>query len=157
MAAAAAAKSLQSCPTLCDPRDDSSMREPRDHRVCLGDALPALLFKTLPTYQGPPPSHRTLPAESSAGRRGAPYPVQGILRCAGKVRTPCRQSRGIDPPVSIRRGEGAHRKWCREFWCFPRTPLGPCWGKRLCSAGSLASRESRSKATNPLCHHQPLK
>ena len=29
-----------------------------------------------------------------------------ILRCAGKVGTPCRQSRGIDPPVSIRRGEG---------------------------------------------------
>ena len=52
-------------------------REPRDHRFCLGDALPALLFKTLPTYQGPPPSHRPLPAESSAGRRGALYPVQG--------------------------------------------------------------------------------
>lgn len=27
----------------------------------------------------------------------------------------------------------------------------------LCSAGSLVTRESRSKATNPLCHHRPLK
>ena len=33
-----------------------------------------------------------------------------ILRCAGKVGTPCRQSRGIDPPVSIRRGEGAQMR-----------------------------------------------
>ena len=30
-----------------------------------------------------------------------------ILRCAGHVGTPCRPSRGIDPPVAIRRGEGA--------------------------------------------------
>ena len=30
-----------------------------------------------------------------------------ILSCAGKVGRPCRQSRGIDPPFTIRRGEGA--------------------------------------------------
>ena len=30
-----------------------------------------------------------------------------ILRCAGKVGTPCRQSRGIDPPFGIRRRERA--------------------------------------------------
>ena len=33
---------------------------------------------------------------------------------------PCRQHMGIDPSVASRRGEGAHRKWCRELWCFPR-------------------------------------
>ena len=33
-----------------------------------------------------------------------------ILRCVGKVGTPCRQSRGIDPPFSIRRGEGAQMR-----------------------------------------------
>ena len=38
----------------------------------------------------------------------------------GTSGTPCRQSMGIDPSVAIRRGEGAHRKWCRELWCFPR-------------------------------------
>lgn len=37
------------------------------------------------------------------------------------------------------------------------TPLGLCWGKCLCSAGSLVSRESWSKATNPPCSSQPLK
>ena len=63
--------------TLSRPHNGSSTWEPRDHWVCLGDALPALLFKTFPTYQGPPPSHRPLPAEFSAGGRGAPYPVQG--------------------------------------------------------------------------------
>ena len=38
----------------------------------------------------------------------------------GTSGTPCRQNMGIDPSVAIRRGEGAHRKWCRELWCFPR-------------------------------------
>ena len=38
----------------------------------------------------------------------------------GTSGTPCRQNMGIDPPVAIRRGEGAHRKWCHELWCFPR-------------------------------------
>ena len=35
----------------------------------------------------------------------------------GTLGTPCRQSMGVDPPVAIRRGEGAHRKWCHELWC----------------------------------------
>ena len=43
-----------------------------------------------------------------------------ILRFAGKVGNPCRQSRGIDTPVAIRRGEGAQMKWCREPRWSPR-------------------------------------
>ena len=46
-----------------------------------------------------------------------------ILRCAGNVGTPCRQSSGIDPPVAIRRGEGAQMRWCREPRCSP--PVRP--------------------------------
>ena len=42
-----------------------------------------------------------------------------ILRFAGKVGNPCRQSRGIDTPVAIRRGEGAQMKWCQEPRCSP--------------------------------------
>ena len=38
----------------------------------------------------------------------------------GTSGTPSRQNMGIDPSVAIRRGEGAHRKWCRELWCFSR-------------------------------------
>ena len=37
-----------------------------------------------------------------------PHETGLILSCAGKVGPPCRQSRGIDPPVTIRRGEGAY-------------------------------------------------
>ena len=44
----------------------------------------------------------------------------------GTSGTPCRQNMGIDPSVAIRRVEGAHRKWCRELWYFPRVrPV--CW------------------------------
>ena len=32
--------------------------------------------------------------------------------------TPSRQSRGVDPPVQIRRVEGAQRKWCRKTSVF---------------------------------------
>ena len=39
-----------------------------------------------------------------------PHETGLILSCAGKVGPPCRQSRGIDPPVTIRRGEGAQMK-----------------------------------------------
>ena len=46
-----------------------------------------------------------------------------ILRCAGNFGTPCRQSRGIDPPVAIRRGEGAQMRWCQEPQCSP--PVRP--------------------------------
>ena len=38
----------------------------------------------------------------------------------GRSGTPSRQSRGIDPPIAIRRGEGAQMMWCREPGCSPR-------------------------------------
>ena len=41
-----------------------------------------------------------------------------ILRCDRKVGTPSRQSRGVDPPVQIRRVEGAQRKWCGKTSVF---------------------------------------
>ena len=40
-----------------------------------------------------------------------------ILRCDRKVGKP-RQSRGVDPPVQIRRVEGAQRKWCGKISVF---------------------------------------
>ena len=43
-----------------------------------------------------------------------------ILRCDGKIGNPFHQSRGIDSPVEIRRGEGALMKWCREPRCSSR-------------------------------------
>ena len=43
-----------------------------------------------------------------------------ILRCAGKAGDPSRQSRGIDSPVAIRRGEGAQMKWGQNPRCYPR-------------------------------------
>ena len=36
------------------------------------------------------------------------------LGALGRSGTPSRQSRGINPPVAISRGEGAQMKWCRE-------------------------------------------
>ena len=41
-----------------------------------------------------------------------------ILRCDLKVGTPSRQSRGVDPPVQIRRVEEAQWKWCRKTSVF---------------------------------------
>ena len=38
----------------------------------------------------------------------------------GRSRKPSRQSRLIDPPVAIRRGEGAQMKWCWEPRGSPR-------------------------------------
>ena len=38
----------------------------------------------------------------------------------GELGTPSRQSRAIDPPFAMRRGEGAQMKWCRELRCSPR-------------------------------------
>ena len=35
-----------------------------------------------------------------------PHETGLILSCAGKVGPPCRQRRGVDPPVAIRIGEG---------------------------------------------------
>ena len=45
-----------------------------------------------------------------ASSRGAP----------GRLGNPFRQSRGIEPPVSIRSGEGAQMKCCRKPRCSPR-------------------------------------
>ena len=39
------------------------------------------------------------------------------LGAPGMSGTPSRQSRGIDPPVAIRWGEGAQKKWYREPRC----------------------------------------
>src|SRR5574340_1025273 len=43
-----------------------------------------------------------------------------ILRCGatGRSGTPSRQSRGVDPPVQIRRGERAQRRGCRKTSVF---------------------------------------
>ena len=49
-----------------------------------------------------------------------------ILRCTRKPGTPSRESRGIDSPVAISRGEGAQMKWCREPRCSPRV-IFPCY------------------------------
>ena len=54
-----------------------------------------------------------------------PWNENGLnLRCAGKVGTPCRQSRGIDPPVSIRRGEGAQMSFYFYFFYLLAVPRG---------------------------------
>ena len=47
------------------------------------------------------------------------FSVRLASSCSGTCRSgsPSRQSRGIDPHVQIRRGEGAQIKWCRETWC----------------------------------------
>ena len=41
-----------------------------------------------------------------------------ILRCDRKVGNPFQKNRGVDPPVEIRRVEGAQRKWCRKTSVF---------------------------------------
>ena len=42
------------------------------------------------------------------------------LGAPGWAGTPSRQSRGIYPPVVIRREESDQMKWCRELRCSPR-------------------------------------
>ena len=44
-----------------------------------------------------------------------------ILRCDRKVGNPFRQSRGVDPPVQIRRGERAQRRGCRKTFLLTRS------------------------------------
>ncbi len=39
-------------------------------------------------------------------------------RCDRKVGNPFQRKQGIDPPVEIRRVEGAQRKWCRKTSVF---------------------------------------
>ena len=41
-----------------------------------------------------------------------------ILSATGRSGTPSRQSRGVDPPVEIRRVEGTQRKWWRQTSVF---------------------------------------
>ena len=41
-----------------------------------------------------------------------------ILRCDRKVGNPFQTNRGVDPPVEIRRVEGAQRKWCGKTSVF---------------------------------------
>ena len=41
-----------------------------------------------------------------------------ILRCDLKFGNPFQKNRGVDPPVEIRRVEGAQRKWCRKTSVF---------------------------------------
>ena len=41
-----------------------------------------------------------------------------ILRCDRKVGNPFQTKRGVDPPVQIRRVEGAQRKWSRKTSVF---------------------------------------
>ena len=54
--------------------------------------------------------------------------------------TPSRQSAGIDPPVAIRREEGAQMKWCQNLGvplkCVPyvRELLGYLKGAKYCFA-----------------------
>ena len=49
-----------------------------------------------------------------------PHETGLILRCAAKVMNSSRQSRGIDPPVVIIRGEVPQMKCCWEPRCFPQ-------------------------------------
>ena len=90
--AAAAAKSLQSCPTLSDP---------------MGYSLPG--SSVLGIFQwNHPRGHVWNVLVRPASSRGA----------TGRSGTPSRQSRGVDPPVQIRRGERAKRRGCRKTSVF---------------------------------------
>src|SRR5574337_767377 len=53
--------------------------------------------------------------------RNVEPPTRPRLECrraTGRSGTPSRQSRGVDPPVQIRRVEGAQRKWCGKTSVF---------------------------------------
>ena len=56
-----------------------------------------------------------------------------ILRCDRKVGNPFQRKQGIDPPVEIRRVEGAQRKWCRKTSVFLSRERPGCrgtlWGR----------------------------
>ena len=60
-----------------------------------------------------------------------------ILRWDRKFGTPCRQSRGVDPPVQIRRGERAQRRGCRKTSVFLSRETG--------SSGNFVGRIQGSK------------
>ena len=46
-----------------------------------------------------------------------------ILKGPVNVGNPLKQSRGSDPPIANRRGEGAQINWCQEPRCSPRVRL----------------------------------
>ena len=48
----------------------------------------------------------------------------------GRSGTPCRQSRGVDPPVQIRRGEKAQRRGCWKTSVFLSRDTGISWNLR---------------------------
>ena len=68
------------------------------------------------------PGNRGLSAcgTTHVGSLEFPHETGLILRCAAKVMKPFQTSRGIDPPVAIRRGEVAQMKFCWEPRCFPQ-------------------------------------
>ena len=87
-------------------------------------------FKSRPGNRG-----RSACGTTHVARLEFPRETSIILRCVGRLGTPSTQSRGIDSPVAIRRGDGAQMKWCRD----PRssTPGNPAFQGTL----GVASRE----------------
>ena len=99
-------------------------------RRCTGESLPLcvdfihrvefeevsghrVLIKRGPGNRGPSECGTTHEATSGMCRE-----TGLILRCDRRSGNPSRQSRGVDPPVQIRRVEGAQRKWCRKTSVF---------------------------------------
>ena len=95
-------------PILVSKAQRAFYKEQREFSLAQGsDFLPCSsdLMKACGSTPGPLPSANNL---NSQLRLPACPPETGlILSCAGKVWPPYRKSRGIDPPVTIRRGEGA--------------------------------------------------
>ena len=91
------------------------------HRVAFEEVSGhRVLMKSRPGNRG-----RSAFGTTHVGSLEFPHETGLILRCAAKVRNPSRQSRGIDPPVAIRRGEVAQMKCCWEPRCFPQ-------GRQVC-------------------------
>ena len=68
------------------------------------------------------PGNRGRSACGTTQVAGLKFPREAglIRRCAGKAGNPFQTTQGIDSPVSIRRGEGAQMKWCRDTRCSLR-------------------------------------
>ena len=126
--AAAAAKSLQSCPTLCNPIDGSPP----------GFPVPGILQAPFSSCPQSFPASVSFPMSwlfisdgqnigASASTSVLPMNTQdwsplgwtGWISLQSKASggsrgtsgTPCRQSMGVDPSVAIRRGEGVQSLW----------------------------------------------
>ena len=63
--------------TLSWPHNGSSLWEPRDHRVCLGDALPALLCEDPPNCPGSSSLPPTPACRAQCRRKRCPTPCPG--------------------------------------------------------------------------------